>query len=253
MVNHRMIPRFFVIVVVLALLAACGGQAAAPEEETAASAEETAAPAEEAAEESTEQPAEETAEPSEEPLEEAALPEGMEMMGGGMLTLVGQTPQEAVLNNLMSFAGDADIVSATIYLMLTESYADGDGIVFHFEDARSGASVGCSGYGLAVETAEGWSILEMDIRCGNPTGPGTSLSAFLSDIPDRMTVFGEIYDAAVADVVVVVDGEEIAPALGGGAYLARLTGMTPESVVVQALDADGAVIYEETLLPSEGS
>lgn len=218
----------------MALLVACGGaQPAAPEvEEPVEAAEEPAEETPEPTEEETAEPAEEqTAEPTEEP---------------EPTPVVGETPQDTIVGNLMPVAGDPEIVAATIFLMLTEPYDDGEAIIFHFEDAMSGVSVGCSGYTLAVERTDGWELAELDIRCGRPTGPDTPVSAFLSEVPSGTTVFGEIYDAAVAEVVVVVDGEEISPALGGGAYLARLPGAAAEDIVVQALDADGDVIYEGT-------
>lgn len=240
--NHQLIRRVLFILavsVVMALMTACGDQADVSE------GEEPAEEAEEAPEESVESAPEEEPEP--EPTEET--PE--EEMEVNPTVFFGETPQEALQANLLPSVGDEEIVAATLYLMLSVPYDDGDAVIFHFEDARSGVSIGCTGYSFLVEEDEGWQPIEGTFFCGPPTGPeGDPVSRFVLETPDGVAVFGEIYDASVDDILIVIDDLEMSPAQGGGAYLARTPDVAAEDIIIRVFDANEEVLFEGPPLSS---
>lgn len=162
------------------------------------------------------------------------------------------TPLEALAAELTPRAGDPDVVAATLYLMLDVPYEDGEAFIFHFEDAMAGVSIGCTGYALAEVEGEGWNLVDLDVFCGAPTGPGTPITVFAAETPSGLAVFGEIYDAAVTSVVVIAGAQEVIPSLGGGAYLERLPDASPDGVRVRALGSDGAMLFEGTPPPPPG-
>ncbi|HEC21884.1 MAG TPA: hypothetical protein ENI95_03085 [Chloroflexi bacterium] len=158
-------------------------------------------------------------------------------------------PIDAIRETVLTRASDPEVVSATLYQLMSVPVPGGESVVFHFEDALGAARVGCSGHAVVSQPEEGtaYTVQGISVFCG-PTSIAEPITAYPSQGTDpegqpATVIYGEIYDEAVVAVRVFYDGGEVNALIIGGGYQAMLP---PDAtgVVVRAYDAEANVLFE---------
>lgn len=228
-------------------LSACGG-GDTPTEEVAAPVEEVAAeaPAEEQPVEeqpAVEEPATEPEAPAEAEVVEEAPP---------------AAPIEVLREALAANVANPDLINATLFQLMSIPAANGESMVFHFENQVGETNIGCTGYALAkLQDDSSYALADetVNISCRPVTSiePITHFSSTSIDETGQpvLVIFGEVYSADVVAIRISAGDTQVNSLISGGGHFATLP-IDSTGVVAQAFNAAGEQIYEsEVRLPGE--
>jgi hypothetical protein len=233
-----LVPRWLILIAVVSAflaLTACGTPTSAPPQtdEPTTAVESTAIPSE-----PTTAPVD-TAVPDAPPTEEVAPPSG-----------VDPAVMEAIQGAVASRSQNLDMLAASLFPIISLPVAGGDQVVFHWEDAYGETIVACTGYMVVALLVDGTRQVQTASAGCAPTPVPTLITIYpgrgVNMTGEETTViFGEIYDASVAEIRARTDVDEMPALIQEGGYLIELPLITTE-IIVTAYDANGAEVYAGT-------
>jgi hypothetical protein len=159
------------------------------------------------------------------------------------------SPFDPVRDVILPWASNGDLAGATLYQLMSIPVPGGESLVFHFEDEKGAAQLGCSGHALSLLTEDGsaYELGGLAVNCGL-SAVDDPLTFFLSqgidpDGGESTVVYGEIYDAGVVAIRVPYQGGEVNATIIGGGFQAFLP-PDASGIVVRAYDSAGSLVFE---------
>jgi hypothetical protein len=150
---------------------------------------------------------------------------------------------------VLTRASDGEMVAATLYQLMSIPVADGESVVFHFEDALGATNIACSGHALLRLGEDGttYEVAGIAAACGQ-IDVDTPITVYPSKGVDQagqevVVIYGEVYDEAVVAIRVFYTGGQANAVISSGGYQAMLP-VDASGVNVVAYDVGGSVLYE---------
>ncbi len=167
-------------------------------------------------------------------------------------------PIEVLREALAANVANPDLINATLFQLMSIPAANGESMVFHFENQVGETNIGCTGYALAKLQDDGSYALAdetVSISCRPVTSiePITHFAWTSIDETGQpvLVIFGEVYSADVVAIRISAGDTQVNSLISGGGHFATLP-IDSTGVVAQAYNAAGEQIYEsEVRLPGE--
>jgi hypothetical protein len=153
----------------------------------------------------------------------------------------------AIQETVASRSQNLDMLAASLFPILSLPVSGGDQVVFHWEDAYGETIVACTGYMVVALLVDGTREVQTASAGCAPAPVATLITIYPGrgvNIAGEETtvVFGEIYDASVAEIRARTDVDEMPALIQEGGYLIELP-LNAAEIIVTAYDASGAEVY----------